>query len=106
MITQDQIGPKLQPIDHSTDEKQFLESKKEVGSNVLDEPWEKQYSAPNTCLGPILQENNFSPSKFANQKRSAVYLSAADIKDHKHNEIKSPTTAIMPIPSKMQTYVI
>jgi len=28
MITQDQIGPKLQPIDHSYDENQFLETKK------------------------------------------------------------------------------
>ena len=93
MITQDQIGPKLPPIDHSTDEKQFLESKKEVGSNVLDEPWEKQSSAPITWLGPIIQENNYSPSKFASQKRSAVYLSAAEIKLNNHKEIKSPTTA-------------
>ena len=37
MITQDQIGPKLQPIDHSCDENQVLETQKDVGSFVFDD---------------------------------------------------------------------
>ena len=59
MITQDQIGPKLEPIDHLKDEKKFLESKMEVGSFVLDEPLEKSSSVPpNTMLDPVSLRNS------------------------------------------------
>jgi len=71
MITQDQIGPKLQPIDHSCDENQFLETKKDVGSFVFDDVIDHPYKYhPNSQLDPLKEEEKLSFfQKFPTDKR-------------------------------------